>query len=336
MIGNFRYPFFRMFLFTLLMNVFIFDRVASYRIGSFNQTYVNRRGGYQKFPQAILSSNGVNIFYAAQKYTNTCGTRSINFNPKRTAKIIGGQSAPYGAFPWQVEIQIYNYEIGIYEHHCGGAVIGERIVMTAAHCTEISQQPYLHLVIGNHDLKKFDMYERRFHIEAIIMHPEYRRNGPYSNDISIVKVASNNDAGILFNTHIKPICLPHNENLPSECYISGWGAQNEDNKSMAAVLRAAAVPLLDLETCRMSDVNGGRSQSILDTMICAGLLQGGVDACNGDSGGPLACEHNNKFFLVGIVSWGSGCAKKNKPGVYTRVSAYVDWIKETMNQLNAY
>lgn len=227
------------------------------------------------------------------------------------------------------------------------------------------------------------MYERRFRIETIVMHPEFRHKGPYSNDISIIKVASNNDAGISFNTHVKPICLPRQGEIPRPgtwCSVTGWGAQirnlihsdeniisffvkwylfwyiAEDNKSLAPVLRAAAVPLLDLETCRMSDVHGGRSQGILDTMMCAGelicnsaktqhfnetfsragLLQGGADACNGDSGGPLACEHHNKFFLAGIVSWGLGCAKRNKPGVYTRVSAYTNWIEETMNQLDAY
>lgn len=93
---------------------------------------------------------------------------------------------------------------------------------------KVSQQPYLHLVIGNHDLKKFDMYERRFRIETIVMHPEFRHSGPYSNDISIIKVASNNDAGISFNTHVKPICLPKHNEIPGPgawCSVSGWGAQ---------------------------------------------------------------------------------------------------------------
>lgn len=93
---------------------------------------------------------------------------------------------------------------------------------------QVSQQPYLHLVIGNHDLKKFDVYERRFRIESIVMHPDFRRKGPYSNDISIIKVASNNDAGISFNTHVKPICLPkHTDGLKpgTWCSVTGWGAQ---------------------------------------------------------------------------------------------------------------
>lgn len=84
-------------------------------------------------------------------------------------------------------------------------------------------------MIGNHDLKTFDLYERRFRIESIIMHPEFRRKGPYSNDISIIKVASNNDAGISFNTHVKPICLPKDLDILLQpgtwCSVSGWGAQ---------------------------------------------------------------------------------------------------------------
>lgn len=103
---------------------------------------------------------------------------------------------------------------------------------------------------------------------------------------------------------------------------------------MASILRAAAVPLLDIDICRNTEVNGGRQQTILDTMLCAGFLQGGVDACGGDSGSPLACEVNDRFILVGLVSWGDGCAQKNRPGVYTKVDAYVDWIHRTMAHLS--
>lgn len=97
---------------------------------------------------------------------------------------------------------------------------------------QVSQQPYLHLVIGNHDLKKLDLYERRFRIDTVIMHPEFRKNGPYSNDISIIKVRSNSDAGISFNTHVKPICLPRYEQVSTPgtwCSVTGWGAQIRKN-----------------------------------------------------------------------------------------------------------
>lgn len=108
-----------------------------------------RSGGVPKFPPAMYANGNQQFSIVAEQNvlkkeqnmnssnSDTCGTRSIKFYPKRYGKIIGGHAAPYGAFPWQVEIQLFNYEQEIFEHHCGGAVIGERIVLTAAHCTEV-------------------------------------------------------------------------------------------------------------------------------------------------------------------------------------------------------
>ncbi|XP_023703024.1 serine protease 30 [Cryptotermes secundus] len=164
--------------------------------------------------------------------------------------------------------------------------------------------------------------------------------GPYSNDIGLIKVRALSEGGISFNSHVRPICLPELQAkgaTGSWCSVTGWGAQRPEDvdSSLSQVLQVAAVPLLDLDTCRRADVYGGRRQSILDSMLCAGSLEGGVDACGGDSGGPLACEINGRFVLTGIVSWGDGCAQKNRPGVYTRVSHYVDWIQVAKKILGA-
>lgn len=140
----------------LLLNMLLlkFTDVHSYHITNSTlsrktQSIDIQSGGFPKFPTPTNLKNDHQFYSVSNdsilKYqenmnnlnSDTCGTRSIKFYPKRHGKIIGGHAAPYGAFPWQVEIQLFNYEKELYEHHCGGAVIGERLVLTAAHCTEV-------------------------------------------------------------------------------------------------------------------------------------------------------------------------------------------------------
>ncbi|XP_004930845.2 trypsin-like [Bombyx mandarina] len=274
-----------------------------------------------------------------------CGTRTIDFNPGRTGKIVGGTETPYGAFPWQVEIQMLDVDKLIFEHHCGGAVIAERLVLSAAHCFDKQplQLDHIRLVVGEHRLKIQDKHEHQFFAEKVVPHPDFRKNGPHSNDIAIILV-SKSGSGVQFNSHVRPICLPSSEETAGQwCAVSGWGYQAEGTETFAPVLRAASVPVLDLATCRQSHVLGGRQQPILDSMICAGILSGGVDACRGDSGGPLACRSGGRadgqvgsqagWALQGVVSWGAGCARRARPGVYTRVASYIPWIRKTATKL---
>lgn len=187
--------------------------------------------------------------------------------------------APYGAYPYQVEIQIFRPEYIKFEHHCGGAVIGKNLVLTAAHCLQGGKE-YLRIVIGDHRLEERDLHERSFKVESILIHPDFRKDGPYSNDIAIIKLKAH--TGIGFNTHVRPICLPDpNERIPvgTLCSVTGWGIQKaEDLKSLSSVLRVAMVPIMDTEMCRDSSINGGRHQKILDSMLCAGSTSGGMDA----------------------------------------------------------
>lgn len=171
-----------------------------------------------------------------------------------------------------MEIQIFKPERAKFEHHCGGAVIGRNIVLTAAHCLQGPAPSFLRVVIGDHRLEERDMHERSYKVESVMLHPDFRTNGPYSNDIAIIKLKAH--AGIGFNTHVRPICLPDPyDKIPvgTMCSVTGWGIQKaEDVKSLSSVLRVAAVPIMDTEMCRDTRINGGRYQKILDSMICAG------------------------------------------------------------------
>ncbi|XP_053185059.1 transmembrane protease serine 3 [Scomber japonicus] len=246
-----------------------------------------------------------------------CGSR-----PQYSTRIVGGNASKPGQFPWQVSLHFSS------EHLCGGSIITSRWVLTAAHC-----------VYGFAEASMWSVHagqtEQPVHgaqslsVERIIYHAGYRPKG-LDYDIALMKLTK----PLVFNGFVEPICLPnHGEEFEegTMCWISGWGA-TEDEGETSVVLRSAMVPLLSTKTCNQPEVYQG---FISSWMICAGFLEGGTDSCQGDSGGPLACEDSSVWKLVGATSWGIGCAIRNKPGVYTRITRSLSWVRQQMEREEA-
>uniref|UniRef100_A0A4W3HHA8 Peptidase S1 domain-containing protein n=1 Tax=Callorhinchus milii TaxID=7868 RepID=A0A4W3HHA8_CALMI len=153
-----------------------------------------------------------------------------------------------------------------------------------------------------------------FYAETVIYHKDYD-DASHDYDIALMKLKF----PIQFSDTIRPVCLPrYNQEFPAgkKCWISGWGHSSSD-----ASLQV--FPLISTRWCNSSCMYNG---SLTPRMMCAGYKDGKVDACQGDSGGPLVCEDVYAWHLMGVVSWGLGCAKANYPGVYTKVTEFLDWI----------
>ncbi|KAL1497621.1 hypothetical protein ABEB36_008551 [Hypothenemus hampei] len=263
------------------------------------------KNGYPKFPTSILS----------------CGRRITHWRPTREPRVIGGEETPEGAAPWQAALKHHG------KHRCGGTVISRRVILTAAHCYTEN----LIAVAGTNNIYDQNSHKQHARVESGHLHPDYKKIGPHSNDIALLILEK---PGFKLNEFIKPICLTHETPQPGTwCEVTGWGTHDPKTPGRPSnILRSAAVPILSLDTCRKKDVYGGQHQTILDNMICAGHLKGGIDACGGDSGSPLVCELNGKYELAGLVSWGEGCAEKDRPGVYTDVTSFLDWIKNVASE----
>ncbi|XP_048023768.1 ST14 transmembrane serine protease matriptase a [Megalobrama amblycephala] len=237
----------------------------------------------------------------------------------KSSRVVGGQDAIVGEFPWQVSLHVKNMA-----HVCGASIISERWLVTAAHCVQdekikFSQPGTWEAYLGLHTQKDKQTATKRF-LKQIIPNPYYNAY-TYDNDIALMEL----DSPVTFGDTIRPICLPSATDVFTAgdvVTITGWGATREGGAG-ATVLQKAQVRIINDAVC-----NQLMTGQITSRMICAGVLTGGVDACQGDSGGPLAYQMNDRMYLAGVVSWGDGCARRNKPGIYTNVPKFRGWIKE--------
>ncbi|NXN18844.1 TMPSC protease, partial [Indicator maculatus] len=238
--------------------------------------------------------------------------------------IVGGHNARVGAWPWAVSLQLSGGLLH-YSHVCGGVLINENSVLTAAHCTTGRTDPYSwRAVLGVHNLWKPDKQTARRRIKSIRVHPGFDRQF-FEHDIALFELA----AAVSYSPYIQPICLPPAHLHPgrdndTKCFISGWGRTAEKGK-VSAVLKEAQVEIIPSSVCSGAEAYGALVNS---NMICAGSPSGGIDTCQGDSGGPLACYYPSadQYYLMGIASFGVGCGRRKFPGIYVRVSQYRAWI----------
>nr|XP_040148279.1 transmembrane protease serine 11A isoform X1 [Ictidomys tridecemlineatus] len=238
-----------------------------------------------------------------------CGKRAV---PLIVNRIMSGELADKGAWPWQASLQRSNI------HQCGATLISDRWLVTAAHCFKNNANPRQWTVTFGTTINP-PLMKRE--VKRIIVHERYH-SPAREYDIAVVQFHPR----VTFSDDIRRICLPEaSASFPpnSTVYITGFGALYYGGESQNN-LREAKVKIISNDVCKQPQVYGN---DIKFGMFCAGYLEGIYDACRGDSGGPLVIKDlKDTWYLIGIVSWGDNCGQKNKPGVYTQVTYYRRWI----------
>ncbi|KAE8631039.1 hypothetical protein XENTR_v10001053 [Xenopus tropicalis] len=249
----------------------------------------------------ISSSDAQNLLYSA------CGIGG----PSVSNRIVGGTNAGLGSWPWQASLRLLG------SHTCGASLLNDTWLVAAAHCFDMNADANSWTVV----LGTINVYSgSEFKIEKIIIYEGYTSHN-HRNDIALLKLFT----PLNFTSIIRPVCLPEASDIfpdGSSCYITGWGALT-DGGSASQVLQQAEVKIINSDTCSSSQMYGGL---IYPSMICAGYATGQIDSCQGDSGGPLVTLKSGRWVLIGIVSFGYGCALPNKPGVYSRITYLRNWI----------
>ena len=255
-----------------------------------------------------------------------CGVPMVEHVPVsnlQRRRLAGGQKAPQGSQPWTASIRVQGATSS--RHLCGGVLLSKYHVLTAAHCMEEYPTHVYRVRVGDWNMNVEDFEEQTFEVDTVYFHEEYNVGVFLNNDIALLKLKNE----VQFGTNVVPACLPHANvvyDTHLDCTVSGWGHMSLKDPGYTTFLQSAPIPYLETAQCLKPQVYGTRKLS--SGMFCAGYLEGGVDTCQGDSGGGLICEVRGRQSIMGLTSWGIGCGRPNKPGVYTKVADYLDWIGE--------
>ncbi|XP_053130413.1 coagulation factor IX [Hemicordylus capensis] len=230
-------------------------------------------------------------------------------------RVVGGTDSKKGEIPWQVHL-LNDKWVGF----CGGSIVNQKWIVTAAHCLE--DRPHA-IVAGEHNTQAEDNTEQYRTISRTVLFPTYNASQKYDKDIALLEL----DVPLELNSYVTPICIADKDFTNSLLRhgtgtVSGWGRLTHGGRP-ANILQVLKLKFIDRSTCMRNS-----RYTITPNMFCAGHPDS-KDTCQGDSGGPYTTEVEGTWFLTGITSWGEQCAMKGKYGVYTKVSRYVRWVRDT-------
>ncbi|KAI5213851.1 Kallikrein-14 [Manis pentadactyla] len=225
-------------------------------------------------------------------------------------KIIGGYTCTPNSQPWQAALMAGPFRRFI----CGGALLSDRWVITAAHCA----RPILHIILGKHNLRTWEATQQMLRVVRQVPHPQYNAQ-TNNNDLMLLQL----ERPARLGRAVRPIAVARSCASPgTSCRVSGWGTTSSPAVSYPNSLQCVNINISSDQECRRA-----YSGAITDGMICAGVPEGGRDSCQGDSGGPLVCNGQ----IQGLVSWGmERCAQRGYPGVYTNLCKYQPWIEQVI------
>ncbi|XP_066999948.1 trypsin-1 [Anabrus simplex] len=231
-------------------------------------------------------------------------------------RIVGGTETQVNQYPWIAKL-FYNGRF-----YCAGSLINSRYVLTASHCLHGFDYRLITVRLLEHDANSDTEAQ---HIDRkvlrVLKHSRYSDSN-FNNDIALIRLAED----VELKGSLRPVCLPpsYKNFTGQDGTVAGWGTTSQGG-AVSPVLMEVTVPILSNTQCRKT---GYGNRRITDNMLCAGVPEGKKDSCQGDSGGPLVVRNGTFYNIVGVVSWGDGCARPNYPGVYSRVNRYLTWLSK--------